>query len=130
VAASAALEAGALGLGALVTTLATTAAADVTGVLMAGLVAAVGLFIIPARRRQGKAKLNEKMSALQAQLSGSLRSQFEKEIHHGLERIQEAVAPYTRFVRAEREKMEEMGKKLKDLKLEIEGLKNKLESLL
>lgn len=130
VAASAALEAGALGLGALVTTLATTAAADVTGVLLAGLVAAVGLFIIPARRRQGKAKLNEKMSALRAQLSDSLRGQFEKEIHHSLERIQEAIAPYTRFVRAEREKMEEMGKKLKDLKLEIEGLKNKLESLL
>jgi small GTP-binding protein len=130
VAASAALEAGALGLGALVTTLATTAAADVTGVLLAGLMAAVGLFIIPARRRQGKAKLNEKMSALRAQLSDSLRGQFEKEIHHSLERIQEAIAPYTRFVRAEREKMEEMEKKLKDLKLEIERLKNKLESLL
>jgi small GTP-binding protein len=130
VAASAALEAGALGLGALVTTLATTAAADVTGILMAGLVAAVGLFIIPARRRRGKAKLNEKMSALRTQLSDSLRGQFEREIKNSLERIQEAIAPYTRFVRAEREKSEEMGKRLKDLGLEIEGLKKKLESLL
>jgi small GTP-binding protein len=130
VAASAALEAGALGLGALVTTLATTAAADVTGILMAGLVAAVGLFIIPARRRRGKAKLNEKMSALRTQLSDSLRGQFEREIQNSLQRIQEAIAPYTRFVRAEREKSEEMGKRLKDLSLEIEGLKKKLESLL
>jgi hypothetical protein len=130
VAASAALEAGALGLGALVTTLATTAAADVTGILMAGLVAAVGLFIIPARRRRGKAKLNEKMSALRTQLGASLRGQFEREIQNSLERIQEAIAPYTRFVRAEREMSEEMGKRLKDLSLEIEGLKKKLESLL
>ena len=130
VAASAALEAGALGLGALVATLATTAAADVTGVLLAGLVATVGLFIIPARRRQGKAKLNEKMSALRGQLSESLRGQFEKEIRHSLERIQEAIAPYTRFVRAEREKMEEMGKRLKELKLEIGRLSKKIESLL
>jgi small GTP-binding protein len=130
VAASAALEAGALGLGALVTTLATTAAADVTGVLLAGLMATVGLFIIPARRRQGKAKLNEKMAALRAQLSDSLRGQFEKEIRNSQERIQEAIAPYTRFVRAEREKLEEMGRKLKDLKLGIDGLKNRLESLL
>ncbi len=130
VAASAALEAGALGLGALVTTLATTAAADVTGVLLAGLVAAVGLFIIPARRRQGKAKLNEKMAALRAQLSDSLRGQLEREIRNSQERIQEAIAPYTRFVRAEREKLEEMGKRLKDLKLGIDGVKNKLESLL
>jgi small GTP-binding protein len=129
VAASAALEAGALGLGALVTTLATTAAADVTGVLLAGLVAAVGLFIIPARRRQGKAKLNEKIAALRGQLSGSLRAQFEKEIRHSLKRIQEAIAPYTRFVRAEREKMEEMGKRLKDLKVGIERLREKIESI-
>jgi small GTP-binding protein len=129
VAASAALEAGALGLGALVTTLATTAAADVTGVLLAGLVAAVGLIIIPARRRQGKAKLNEKILALRAQLSGSLRGQFEKEVQHSLERIQEAIAPYTRFVRAERGKMEEMRNKLKDLKIGIERLSKKIETL-
>jgi len=127
VAASAALEAGALGLGALVTTLATTAAADVTGILMASLVAAVGLFIIPARRRQGKAKLNEKMSALREQLSDSLRGQFEKEIRRGLERIQEAIAPYTRFVRAEREKTGEMEKEFKDLKIGIERLREKIE---
>jgi len=114
---------------ALVTTLATTAAADVTGVLLAGLVAAVGLFIIPARRRQGKAKLNEKIAALRGQLSGSLRAQFEKEIRHSLERIQEAIAPYTRFVRAEREKMEEMGKRLKDLKIGIERLRKKIETI-
>ncbi len=130
VATSAALEAGALGLGALVTTLATTAAADVTGVLLASLVAAVGLFIIPARRRQGKTKLNEKMAVLRQQLSESLRGQFEKEIRQSLERIQEAIAPYTRFVRAEREKMEEMGKKLKGLKSGIERLRKKIESLL
>ena len=127
VAASAALEAGALGLGALVTTLATTAAADVTGILMASLVAAVGLFIIPARRRQGKAKLNEKMSALREQLSDSLRGQFEKEIRRGLERIQEAIAPYTRFVRAEREKTAEMEKELKDLKIGIKRLREEIE---
>jgi hypothetical protein len=129
VAASAALEAGALGLGALVTTLATTAAADVTGVLLAGLVAAVGLIIIPARRRQGKAKLNQKIALLRAQLSGSLRGQFEKEVQHSLERIQEAIAPYTRFVRAEREKMDETGKRLKDLKSRIERLMEKIETL-
>ncbi len=130
VAASAALEAGALGLGALVTALATTAAADVTGLLMAGLVATVGLFIIPARRRHGKAKLIEKIAGLRVQLSDSLRGQFKKEIDHSLERIREAIAPYTRFVRAERDKMEEMEGRLKEWKLETQRLKDRLESLL
>jgi small GTP-binding protein len=129
VAASAALGVGALGLGALVTALATTAAADVTGVVMAGIIATIGLFIIPAKRRQGKTKLMEKIAGVRTQLIQTLRGQFEKEINHSIERIQEAIAPYTRFVRAEREKMLEMERKCKHLKLEIDRLKGKLENI-
>ena len=47
-AASAAIEVGAVGLGTLITILATTMNADVTGVLLASLVAILGLFVIPA----------------------------------------------------------------------------------
>ncbi len=129
VAASAALGAGALGLGALVTAIATTAAADVTGVVMAGVVATIGFFIIPAKRRQGKTKLLQKIAGVRAQLIQTLRAQFEKEINHSIERIQEAIAPYTRFVRAEREKTQEMQTKCEHLKREIEQLKGKLESI-
>jgi Fe-S oxidoreductase len=46
-----------------------------------------------------------------------------------LERIQEAIAPYTRFVRAEREKMREMEGRFKELKLEIGRLKGQLEKM-
>jgi small GTP-binding protein len=127
--ASAALEAGALGLGALVTALATTAAADVTGVLMAGVLATLGLFIIPAKRRQGKTKFNEKIARVRTQLIQTLRGQFEKEMDHSIERIQEAIAPYTRFIRSEQEKMLEMEGRYKHLKLEIERLKAKLENI-
>ena len=84
VAASAAVEAGALGLGAVVTAVATTVAVDITGVLMAGVVAALGLVIIPAKRRQGKTKLREKIAALRAQLVQSLASQFGREIDRSL----------------------------------------------
>ncbi|MEN6319938.1 MAG: dynamin family protein [Syntrophaceae bacterium] len=128
VAASAALGAGALGLGALVTALATTAVADVTGVIMAGVMATIGFFIIPAKRREGKTKFMEKIAGIRTQLIQTLRNQFEKEINRSIERIQEAIAPYTRFIRAEREKMQEMEGKYKQLKLEINQLKGKLES--
>ena len=126
---SAALGAGALGLGALVTVLATTAVADVTGVVMASVIAALGLFIIPAKRRQGKTKLIERIAGVRTQLIQTLRGQFEKEINHSIERIQEAIAPYTRFVRAERGKMLEMEGRFKELKLEIDRLKGKLEKI-
>jgi hypothetical protein len=126
---SAALGAGALGLGALVTVLATTAVADVTGVIMASVIAAIGLFIIPAKRRQGKKKLTERIAGVRTQLIQTLRGQFGKEINHSIERIQEAIAPYTRFIRAEQGKIIEMGGKFKGLKLEIERLKAKLEKI-
>ena len=57
VAAAAAVSAGALGLGAIVTIAATTAAADVTGIVMARVVAALGFFILPAKREQAKAEM-------------------------------------------------------------------------
>jgi hypothetical protein len=56
VAASAALEVGALGLGTLITLLATTAAADVTGILVAGVVATLGCCYL--RKTQAKAQMH------------------------------------------------------------------------
>lgn len=130
VAASAALELGAVGLGTLVTVLATTAAADVTGVLMASVLAAVGLFIIPARRKQAKTQMREKVAALRSQLVQSLRAQFEKEIDRSLHNIEEAIAPYTRFVRAERNKLLETREALEKIKGEIERLRIQVEEVL
>lgn len=122
VAASAAIEVGAIGLGTLIATLATTLAADVTGVLLASLVAVLGLFVIPARRRRTKAEMSAKIAALREQLVDSLRSQFDREIERSLQRIDEAIAPYTRFVRAERGK-------LLDTQTELQEIKNKLDHL-
>jgi len=54
VAAAAAVSAGGVGLGAIVTIAATTAAADVTGIIMASVIAALGFFILPAKRERAK----------------------------------------------------------------------------
>jgi small GTP-binding protein len=107
VAAAAAAGAGALGLGALVTAVATTAAADVTGLLMASAIAAIGFFILPAKRKQGKAEMRGKITRMRDRLASALRSQFEQEIKRSAGRIRESVAPYSRFVRAEGEKLAE-----------------------
>jgi len=127
VAASAALEVSAVGLGTLITILATTATADVTGILMASVVAAIGLFVIPARRRQAKNELREKLAALRQQLSLALRTQFEREILRSMQRIQEAIAPYTRFVRSEQYKLEDTLSRLSTIDVELESLKVQIE---
>jgi small GTP-binding protein len=92
----------ALGLGTLVTLAATTAAADITGILMAGVIATVGLLVIPARRRKAKAEMRDKVTALRERLSRALRTEFERAQEQSAQRIATAVEPYSRFVRAER----------------------------
>lgn len=107
VAASAALEIGAIGLGSLVTILATTAAADITGILLASLVAMLGLIVIPAQRRSAKKELHKKIKELRDQLVSTLETQFEKEINQGIDKITDAMAPYTRFIKSEHKKFDE-----------------------
>jgi hypothetical protein len=48
--------------------------------------------------------MQEKVSALRAKLAEALRSEFERAQQQSRSRIEEAVAPYSRFVRAERER--------------------------
>ena len=123
VAALAATEVGAIGLGTLITVLATTAAADATGIILASVVALLGLFIIPARKRQAKAELRQKIANLREQLTRSLRTQFEHEMERGMANIKDAIAPYSRFVRSERGKLEEVQTKLSETKDGLERLK-------
>ena len=129
VAALAAVEVGAVGLGTLVAILATTAAADVTGVLLAGVVAALGLFVIPARRRQAKAEMREKVADMRLQLMQSLRKQFESEIERSLQQINDAISPYTRFVRAERNKLQEVQAEMDGIKVGLNRLQVEIEEL-
>jgi len=129
VAGTALVEVGAIGLGALLTHLAVTAAADVTGILAAGTIAVLGFFIIPNRRHDAKRELREKIETLRTHLMGSLTAQFDREIEASLRRIDEAIAPYTRFIRAERDKLtavhgelETVDEGLVRLRARVEGL--------
>jgi hypothetical protein len=104
VAATAAVGAGALGLGALVSLAATTAAADVTGFVMAGVVAALGFLIIPAKRRKARAEIRAKVSSLISDLRQALGAEFARAQDRSAQRFADAMGPYARFVRAERER--------------------------
>jgi hypothetical protein len=130
VAALAATEVGAVGLGTLVTVLATTAAADATGIILASVVALLGLFIIPARKRQAKNQLRQKIATLREQLSHSLRTQFEHEMERGILNIKDAIAPYSRFVRSEQGKLMEVQSKLTETKTGVENLKVRVEEVI
>jgi small GTP-binding protein len=107
VAATAAVGASALGLGALVTVAATTAAADVSGILAASVLGAIGMLILPAKRRRARAELEAKVADLRQRLSTALRSEFVTARDRSAQRLADGIAPYSRFVRAEQTKWTE-----------------------
>jgi small GTP-binding protein len=103
---TAVLEVGAVGLGAAVALAASSTAADITGLTAAGLMAALGLFVLPHRRRRAKAELKEKIATLRTDLMAALSLHFEKEADRGRHRLDDTIAPYTRFVRSETERLD------------------------
>jgi small GTP-binding protein len=129
VAALAAAEVSAVGLGTLIAILATTAAADVTGVLLASLMAALGLFIIPARRKQAKSEMREKIGQMREQLVQSLHAQFDQEINRSIQQINDAVAPYTRFVRAEKTKLNDARSNFDSLRQQLVNLETRVDDM-
>ena len=122
VAAAAAAGGAAVGLGTIVTVAASTVAADVTGILLASVVLGVGFLIIPARRKRARATLEEKLAALRARLTAALQAEFARAREQSELRLDDAVAPYARFVRAEEGRWREAQQVLGALSARIANL--------
>jgi small GTP-binding protein len=119
-------EAGAVGLGALVVIAASTVAVDITGILASSVIAGVGLFVLPARRRQARREFHERAGELERRLIEVMGEQFEHELARSVERIREAIAPYTRFVRTEQEKLSRIGGDLGTLQNDLRALRHRV----
>jgi hypothetical protein len=129
VAGALAIGVGAVGLGTAVTIAATTAAADITGLLTASVLAAIGFFVIPAKRRQAKEEMKEKVTAIRARLGRSLQAEFEAEMRRSLERIRDEIGPYSRFVRGESAQLAEVIETLGRLRTAGHTLRVRIEAL-
>jgi small GTP-binding protein len=123
------VEAGALGLGALLVAALHTLVLDLTGILFAGALAAVGLYVLPARRRRARDELRAKVADLQQRLHEALTLQFEQEMSRSRQALQEAIQPYTRFIRNEREKLTGIAGDLSGIEQEMGTLRAKIEAL-
>jgi small GTP-binding protein len=123
VAQTAALEVGAVGIGAVIVALATTRFLDVTGLVAAAIIAGYGLFVLPNRRRKARREFREKTDSLRERLGEVIRRQFDAELNRSVERMRDAIAPYTRFVRTEHARMTEASATLSEVGGEIEALK-------
>jgi small GTP-binding protein len=126
VAQTAALEVGAVGIGAVIVALATTRFLDVTGLVAAAIIAGYGLFVLPNRRRKARREFRERTDSLRERLGEVIRRQFDAELNRSVERMRDAIAPYTRFVRTEHARMTGASSTLSEVNGEIEALKAEL----
>ncbi len=117
------LEAGAVGLGAIVSLAVLSYALDITGLLAAGTMAILGFFVIPYKRKQAKDRFNEKMRTLRTKLVGALTTQFSRESESAIARLKDGVTPYTRFIRAEHERIDRTQTTLAGLRQRLSALR-------
>ena len=100
-------EAGAVGLGTIVVTMVTGAAADVTGILLATALAIGGFYVLPRKRRQSQREFQRRIAELRTRLKDALTRQVHLELEQSTARINEAIAPYRRFVQSQQLQLNE-----------------------
>jgi hypothetical protein len=129
VAGTALVEVGAVGLGTLITVIASTTVLDVSGIVAASTMAVLGFLVIPSKRRQQKEELRSKIGEVRETLVETLTAQYEAEVARSLQEITGAISPYTRFVRSQqshwgetREELANIRKWLKRQETEIKAL--------
>jgi small GTP-binding protein len=130
VAQTALMEVGAVGLGTLVTIAVVSSTLDITGIIAAGTLAILGFFVIPYKRKQAKEKFQEKMVTLRTKLLSALTTQFTNESENAIARLKEGVAPYTRYVHGERERIEKAAHTLARLKQTISELRTRCQVII
>ncbi|MGQ9550245.1 MAG: dynamin family protein [Roseiflexus sp.] len=119
IAGSTLVGAGAVGIGTLLVLLLHGAMLDVTGVLVAGLLAVGGLYLIPNKRRQIKRQFHQRVADLRETLADTMERQFNAELERMITRIRDAIEPYTRFVYAQHELLLTTQRDLSDAEAEI-----------
>jgi len=130
VAQTALLEAGAVGLGTLVTLAVVSSTLDITGILAAGGMAILGFFVIPYKRKQAKDRFMEKMLALRTRLLSALTTQFNNEKTSVISRLKTSVSPYIHYIHGERERISKIEDTLGRLQQTLSALRARGETVL
>ena len=123
---TAGLTLGGASLGALIALATHVAFLDATGVIAGITAVTLGLLVLPARRRKANQELSTKLNDLRQRLTETLNEQFDREMRRGHQRIEDAIAPFSRFVRAENQKLVAQRDHVEELEAHIAGLRAQL----
>jgi hypothetical protein len=85
------------------------------------------MFVIPSKRKQAKTQLRERIEQMRIDLMTGLRGQFAKEVDRSVRGVMDAVAPYTRFVRAESEKLTAIDRELEEINAHLTQIRSAID---
>ncbi|HYP20104.1 MAG TPA: hypothetical protein VEY08_08510, partial [Chloroflexia bacterium] len=102
---------------------------DITGITAALVSGAAGLFVLPYRKRKAQQEFRERTQELRDKLVSAMSTQFNTELEHSTNRIREALAPYTRFVRLQQERMTEADANLSRIEENLDSLRAQVETI-
>ncbi len=117
----------AVGLGAVLVAIFTTAALDLSGIVTATMLAVAGWLILPARRKKLIRQLHETIARLNVDLAALLSTNFEEQLRQYERQMLEVIEPYERFLATEREKVERGAAELRAAEDSIATLEARIE---
>lgn len=123
------LQVSGVGLGAAVLAFVSGAALDVTGVTLGLAMVGIGFLVLPRRRDRAKRELHEQMQALRDGLETALDRQLTAELQRAAESLAGAIAPYSRFVRGEMDRLGALHATLAEDEAALADLSEQIRSL-
>jgi hypothetical protein len=104
-------------------------AADFTGILIGAAAVGLGAFILPRKRAQAKEELRKRVEETRSRLHEVLKREYDLETERAAGRLRDATAPYTRFIRAETERLERAEAEAGTLQSRTLELRSQVETL-
>ena len=83
----------------------------------------------PRKRHQAKAQFRAGTEELRARLVTAMSDEFQRELERSTQRIRDALAPYNRFVRSERDSTQLFHSNLQESLGDVERLRSRLRSM-
>ena len=97
------------------------------GIPAAAAMVILALLLLPARRRSAQRALAAQAASLQESLLPSLTRRFDRELDRARQRVLEAIAPYSRFIRSESERLGRQAQELAALRGPFDALYERVE---
>ncbi len=118
------VQVGSLALGTAIVTAFSGVIVDITGIVATIAVMATAFAILPKKRRDAMKEFNHKVDALIEEMTSSVNAQLKRDFDGISLQVTDSLVPLKNFYKIETEKLQESKKRVQDIRVKIESIKN------